>query len=409
MRDTRIFRGPLLTVLLALFLTPAARAANVTVGCGVSGTFDYSSITAALNAIGSGPGTITVTGTCNENVSINDARSITIAASAPGAATVVGPLDTDAFDISVSQDIHLVNLEIDGTFSNTGNGGGAGVIITDASQVEIAGCTVQGNQVVGVDVDTNSILGLHDSTIQNNNPNDGLDVTLNSFADVFRTTIQNNGNSQVGGVGVAVFDSSNAIFRNRNSILNNADFGIQVLNLSSVGISTGAPNRFTTIQGHNVNGIFVRKQSELQINNFTTTPHVITGNGASCPLDPSCGGIFVENNSTVHVIAGATVSGNQGSGISVQQGANLILGSDLLLNGPATSNNTISNNTGDGVHIQWMSVGDFLTANSITGNGGSSVSCDNTSLAVGTLSGFSKVGCARIAQSSGSQHPGSNR
>jgi len=191
--------------------------------------------------------------------------------------------------------------------------------------------------------------------------------------------------------------------------LNNADIGIQVLNLSVVTISTGAPGRFTTIQGHNVNGIFVRKQSELQIGNFTTTPHLITGNGAACPTDPSCGGIFAENNSTVQVVAGATASGNQGSGISVQEGANLILGSDLLLNGPASSNNTISNNTGDGVHIRWMSVGDFLTANTIAGNGGSSVSCDNTSLAVGNFSGFSKVGCARVAQSSGSSRPGNNR
>jgi parallel beta-helix repeat protein len=172
--------------------------------------------------------------------------------------------------------------------------------------------------------------------------------------------------------------------------------------LSTVNFQTGVPGRFTTVQGHNVDGILVRKESLLAINGVS--PHVISGNGAACPLNPTCGGILAENNSTVHMIAGGTVSGNQGSGISAQQGTNLILGSDLLLNGPAVSNNTISNNSGDGVHIQWISVGNFLSGNTITGNGGASVSCDERSLVVGDLSAFSNVKCGEIERPNGVQH-----
>lgn len=391
MVKTTLFRASVFPILLTFFLLPAAaHAANVTVGCGgVSGTFDFTTITAALNTIGqTGPGTITVTGTCTENVSINNARSITIVAGPSGAA-IVGPLDTNAVDISLSQDINLVNLDISGTLSTTGIGGG-GVVITEASDVHILGCNIHDNQAVGVNADTGSIVFLRGTTIQNNTPNDGLDLYDNSTADVAGTTIQNNGDSLNGGVGVFVTGSSTILFRQTNFILNNADVGIQAVNLSHVRFQSGFPGRFTTVQGHNTNGIVVTKQSHLQING--ASPQVITGNGAACPLDPTCGGIFAWGNSTVHVNSG-TITGNHGSGISVQQGTNVRL-----------SGATVSNNTGDGVHIQWISIGDFISGNSITGNGGASVFCDRKSLAIGDLSTFSKVKCEDVEQANGQGH-----
>jgi hypothetical protein len=393
----RLFRASVFAILLSIFLLPVAAHAQPCTAV-VDGGTSYTSINAALahfaatNAIGqTGPGTITVTGTCTENVSINNARSITIVAGPTGAA-IVGPLDTDAVDISLSQDINLVNLEISGTFSTTGNGGGTGVFITEASDVHIIGCNIHDNQSGGVGEETGSIVFLRGTTIQNNNPNDGLDVYDNSTADVARTTIQNNGDSANGGVGVFLTGSSTAVFRQTNLIQNNADFGIQAVNLSHVRFQSGFAGLFTTVQGHNVNGILVRKQSHLQIGGVS--PQVIQGNGAACPLDPTCGGILVDVNSTLHVSSG-DISGNQGSGISAQQGANVRLGGA-----------TISNNTGDGVHLKWISIGDFVpgSGNSITGNGGASVSCDRTSLALGDLSAFSKVRCEEAESENGHQN-----
>jgi hypothetical protein len=76
------------------------------------------------------------------------------------------------------------------------------------------------------------------------------------------------------------------------------------------------------------------------------------------------------------------ITGNHGSGVSVEQGVDLVL-----------NDTTVSNNTGDGIHIQRISIGDFSTGNSITGNGGASLFCDERSLVIGDLSGLSKVRC----------------
>jgi hypothetical protein len=393
-----LLRAPAFAVLLTFFLLPAAaHAANVTVGCpgGTGGT--YTSIGAALAAIGqTGPSNITVTGTCQENVSLNNAQSITIAAPTPGGAAIVGPLDTDAFDISLSQGINLVNLDISGTYSNTGNGGGAGVYITDASEVHIISCTVHDNQVVGVNADTGSHVFLRSTIIQNNTPYDGLDLFDGSTADVTGSIIQYNGSLGTGGTsGVFAGRNSDVIFRGSagmSYVQYNADMGIEVRNQSNVAFGTGG----ITVQGNQTNGISVETGSHLQVNSPKT---IVQGNGAACPLDPACGGILATENSTVTLDVG-TVSGNQGAGVSVQLGATISVGSTIASMGTAT----ISNNSGDGIHFQWDSTGKINAGNTITGNGGASVFCDGGSLVVADLSTFSKVRCGDVQPPNGRSH-----
>jgi hypothetical protein len=124
---------------------------------------------------------------------------------------------------------------------------------------------------------------------------------------------------------------------------------------------------------------------------------LVQGNGGACPGETSipCGGIVATENATLEFQGFGTVSGNQGSGIFVEQGTNVHLGGGV----------TVSNNSGDGVHIQRISIGDFTpipgsgsTTNTITGNGGASVFCDARSLAIGNLSGFSNVNCGQTSQ-----------
>jgi hypothetical protein len=318
-----------------------------------------------------------VTGTCQENVSLNNARSITIV-SGPSGASVVGPLDTDTFDISLSQDITLWSLNISGTFSTTGNGGGAGVSITEASDVHILGCNIHDNQAGGVIADTGSIVFLRGTTIQNNTPNDGLDVTNNSAAYVTGSTVQYNGSltGASGGHSAGIFAASNSvvdIIGQRSFVQYNAERGIVARDQSNMFLG----GQGTVIQGNGTKGILVLTGSHLQVNSAGT---VIQDNGGACPLDPTCGGIFATQDSTVSLRG--TISGNHGSGVSVQQGSN------IQLNGA-----TVSNNTGDGVHIQWLSIGDFGSGNTITGNGGASIFCAGRSFALGNLSTFSNVRC----------------
>jgi len=285
------------------------------------------------------------------------------------------------FDFFDSQDIKLQNLEIRG---NAASSVGAGVVVAIDSELRIRGCNIHDNPDVGVAVTRAQVI-LQGDTIQNNTPGDGLDVGTGSNAEVSGTTIQNNG------FGVFVFDRSGVGFTGQNSILNNGDGGIQAVDVSRVVIQTGDPALFTTIRGHNVAGIQVASQTVLRM---FGGPHVIQGNGSACPTDPTCGGVFAIRNSTLRLSSG-NISGNQGSGIAVQQLADL-----------GMDNMTVSNNTGDGVHIQRISIADFLTANTITGNGGASVSCDTTSLVVGDLSTFSKVACTQIERPLGPPRPG---
>jgi hypothetical protein len=124
---------------------------------------------------------------------------------------------------------------------------------------------------------------------------------------------------------------------------------------------------------------------------------IVQGSGGGCPPQTPflAAGSSPPKNATLEFQGFGTVSGNQGSGIFVEQGTNVHLGGGV----------TVSNNSGDGVHIQRISIGDFTpipgassTPNTITGNGGASVFCDARSLVIGDLTGFSKVNCGQTSQ-----------
>lgn len=375
----------LFIVALVASVVPQARALDATVNCPNGGGGSYASINDALAAVApSGGGIITVTGTCHESVGVY-ASGIVIQASAPGAATVdaTGTPSGDAFDVAQSRDILLKNLDI-----RPDPQIGGGVFLSSHSQVIVSGCTIH-DGAYGVYVAQGSEVAIRNSTIHNN-INDALDVFDNSSADVVGSTLQANG------FGVDIQNHSSVVVHGQNFILNNGDIGFQVVDLSRLFINTGDPAKFSTIQGHNVNGFLLARQSVLVMNG----PHVIQGNGSSACASPTdCGGIAAIRNSTVR-LTNTTISGNQGPGISVSQGI------DVALLGT-----TITNNSGDGVRLAHISIGDFQSLsgysnNIIAGNGGASVFCDKTSLAIGDLSGFHKPDCKNIEQSDGHGHHG---
>jgi Right handed beta helix region len=391
MEKQGVFRALAFVILPTLLLLPGiALANNVTVNC------PGASLNAAVAALPpNGPNIITVTGTCNEDVSLTDVRSLTIIAGA-GGAKIVQPQDSNTFDIVRSQNITLQSLEIAGVPGSTLGFGGGGVNITEASDVHIIGCDIHDNEGGGVLGINGSVLLLRNTNIHNNTPGDGLDVSRNSTADVRVTTIQDNGCEGLaacfnfgfgGGVGVFVTRNSIVSLHENTLIQRNGDLGIVARLLSTVGLDFGPPNTLTTVQGHNINGIVIQEGAHLQVNGTA----LVQANGGDCPsVTPiPCGGIFATENATVEFSGFGTVSGNHGAGIFVEQGTNLHLGGV-----------TVSNNSGDGVHIQGISIVDFTAIpssgngnNTITGNGGASVFCDERSFAIGNLKGFSKVRC----------------
>lgn len=367
-------------VLLAC-LAPRAPAADVQVNCPNGGGGTYPSITEALSAIGMvGPHTITVTGTCLESVGLYRASDITIQASAPGAAKIDGT-PWDAIDIQMSTGITLINLELVGDPAN-----GGGVVLYDRSEATLQGLNIHGT-VSGVWVQLYSNAVIRNSNIHDNTQGDGIDVYAYSSVDVSGTTLKNNAG------GLYATTHSRATLSGRNVVVDNGDVGLNALDYTVLTVNGNATN-FSTIQGHNANGIQAAREALLVVNG----PSVIQGNGAGCG-PPQCGGIFIYRGGNARIF-NAIITGNTGDGIAVDQAIDM-----------RVSGTTITNNSGDGIRLWRMSIGDILTGPGtgdmvIYGNGGFAVSCDRTSLATGDLAGYGKLDCKNIERPNGQVRPG---
>ena len=364
-------------ILLGLILLAVAgslQASTLTVGCPSGGT--YTSVQAAVNAAAPGD-VIVVTGICTESVFIGDMAFLTIQANSPGSGTIVALTDNDAIDIQRSHGIVLVNLIFSG---GTGSVAGAGVAAFDNAQVVINNCTIQNHVDVGVFLDLSTRVNINGSTIQGNG--DGVDVSRESIAIIRRSTIVKNV-----AVGVFALDRSAVQFAQANEVAGNGDTGIFLQDLSRVVLG-GGPNS-TTVENNVSAGVVIAAQSL-----FRAQPNSkIKNNGAGCTPGNFCGGVVALRNSTLRFNL-VEVSGNTGDGIEVDQGV------DVGING-----STVSNNTENGLRIRHLSIGDFVTANTFAGNGGASVSCDETSVLTGDLTGMTKVKCGRIEQA----HPRSEK
>ncbi len=356
----------LLLFVASLFLLAGpAQAANVTVGCpgSPSGTYDYTSIQAALDALDLvGPHTITVTGTCTEGVYILDRRNVTIISAAGYTATVVAPDYSDTVYIERSQNITLQSLvltAVEPVWSGD-------VAVLNYSQVFIRGCTITGTSTA-------------------------LWILGHSTVAVTNTTIENNSS------GVYVQDTSRVTFRRQNRIANNADWGVYVLDLSEASFSStrlaDGTELYTTIENHPWNGLVVARNSLATFGGPISHKILNTGDPA---FPDGAQGILVIRNSVLRA-NNLEVSGTNGPGLYVQSESNAAL-----------SNTSISNNTQDGITIRLASSAELILANTLTGNGGASVACDESSLlsVFDDFNGSREVRCGRIMRGNWGVRPG---
>jgi hypothetical protein len=150
-------------IVAAMAAATSAQAANVAVQCsGGAGEDSYKSISAALSHLDpSGPNTVSVSGACQENLSITFFNRLTLNAN-PGASI------SDA------------------------SGGKSNVIaIIDSQTVIINGFTING----GVACQTVSTCAFFGDTFQNA-PGDGVAITDTSYAQISGSTITNNPNGR---------------------------------------------------------------------------------------------------------------------------------------------------------------------------------------------------------------------
>jgi Right handed beta helix region len=434
------FDAVMVTLFLLLALSCTGWAADVQVVCPGGAPGAYSSINAALSALDPhGPNTITVSGTCVENIFIFQYERLTIQA-APGQTATLTAADPSKI---VLQTFQSTGILIAGMVFQ---GGSTGMLLNQGSNVTVVNCTMQGNSGDGLDMQMASTLVMENSTLQDNqgngmsvavgsdatiatNPNESIRVLRNggdgidvdgSFLQVnFGTLdVENNagaaivqtggrllifGGGSVGGgnlfqgngEGIDVLQAGSAQFFDKNVIRNNADVGLQIWGSSVVFNGRTLPDgtvSATLIEGHNTVGVNVFRLGELTMNG----PHTIQKNG-SVTADPTLRGGIRMNRGSLTLDKGVKIINNFGPGVRAD-----------FNTGTSVKNVTVSNNSEEGVRVGRQSVAGFFAPLTFIGNGEASISCDNTSLIFGdlNLSTIGDIDCKHIEREPGSQHSG---
>ncbi len=215
------------------------------------------SLQAAINAAAptAAPVTITVTGTCNENVGIRENKH-RLTLDGQGIATINGPNATTA-----TVGVQGAGIIIRG-FTITG--GRNGVLLQGTASIDTN--TIQNTGSNGISVNQGGSARIVNNIIQNN-PNTGIVVSENSSA---RIGFRNN------------FDT----VASPNTIQNNGEHGIIVTRSSTAGIVGNTISNNGLAAGSD--GIIVTRASQADISSNT-----IDGNGGD--------GIFLNLNSVVNL------------------------------------------------------------------------------------------------------------
>jgi parallel beta-helix repeat protein len=219
--------------------------------------FAYSNIQAAIrNALDWS--TISVTGTCEENIEIASLkRGITLLA--VGTAAITGPNPTIPTVLVGGDNITIKGFTI--------GGGQHGIFVYRNGNVIIDGNTIESTGGHGIGLENSATARILNNTIRNNRHGDGIRINENSSARIgvkypFDTSTQPNTIEYNAGNGITVLNSSSALIVG-NTISENGSDGIRVASVSQADISDN------TIDGNDGNGILVTQNSGVNLGNDT--------------------------------------------------------------------------------------------------------------------------------------------
>jgi hypothetical protein len=285
----------LLAVLTTLLFTLAAQADNLTVNCRKNGEDGLKSINAAVAKLAQkaahmalGPNTITVNGSCVENVSIVSLDNLTLQAGLSGASITDASNGTqDTVAVADSNRFALNGFTINGS-----------VNCVDNSVCRLSGNTIQNSQVgYGLRAGRAHIDSQNDN-ISNNPSGGGVTVANQSRVLLVDDTISNNGGNGIGvtsGSFVILTMSTTTI-----TVSNNAGHGILATTNSTVRLQAA------NVTGNGGDGIRVRNGSVLQTDSAAPTVNNINGNaGAGINLGDLSHAFFAADGST-------SITGNLG-------------------------------------------------------------------------------------------------
>ena len=367
---------------VALLIFPnAVRAQFLIVDCSGINPSAFPTINAALAAV-TGPGAfIQVTGTCNENVNINGAINLSLAAPFGQTANINGKLS-----INNSQNVFLGGLNITNQF-------GDGIDVTSSRSVVLDSCSSSGNAGNGLSADRTSDIAIFPFGTFSNNAGAGISVSANSLVSIGSfggtTEISNNQGSAVG-IDRAVFEAFGGMHMAGNGqVAIESTSSCKALIFSFSGLTP------LVIENNPKGAVSLREISQFSIGSILPgAPSVIRNNG---PF-----GIEAGSGSQVSLF-GVTISGHSGPGVDIFghsqllqfPGPNQILNNgtagDPLSAGIRVDGNSevllrginISQNNGPAILALVNSSADFAGA-TFTGNTGV-ITCDSTSTMVSDL------------------------
>jgi hypothetical protein len=199
---------------ILLPLSGVATAATVRVECS-NAKAKIKTIAGGLAQLSlSGPNTLLVSGTCNENVTIDSYELLKIEGNPT--ATIKGGTDInfDAVTITNARAVELVNLTVEG--------GGAGVVCGLDSSCRLTSVTARNALSVGAYCGNSSIMRLTSTTLENNGDY-GLQLNTNSSVLMESSTIKGNG-LVTGGAGIAM-GSGSSLYASNSFIQDNGEEG----------------------------------------------------------------------------------------------------------------------------------------------------------------------------------------
>src|SRR5215467_4894027 len=177
------------SMLLFLLVPSLMFGAGAVVDCSGATPGAFTTITAALASLPvAGPNSISVVGTCHENV-VFIGRTDLIIFGNPTATVVPGNANGHLLAINNSQRIGIQNITFDG---------GRGAIIDEHSSVNLTSITIQNSGGIGL-TSLDSLVHIADSVIQNS-VRSGISIGGGTFyvdSDVTGTTVTNNGRAGI--------------------------------------------------------------------------------------------------------------------------------------------------------------------------------------------------------------------
>jgi len=228
----------------------------------------------------SGPNTILVSGSCQENITIQSLDNLTLTAQNGASITDASGGSLDVIDIFDSHRLSLNGFSI--------NGGANGVVCADASLCRLSGNTVQTSSGYGVIV-ASSHATLNGDKMQNNAAR-GLSIINGGYVDATGVTVQ-------GSFDGIVLNTRGTVTLSNSTITGNQNRGVLAVTSSTVRLIG------TNVTANGGDGVSLQQSSQAKFDSLFAI-NTVTNNGGA--------GVSVDDLSFAFFAPTSVVTGNVG-------------------------------------------------------------------------------------------------